>query len=146
MHEVAQVVAAARSINEDVANTAVIAKMVRVMMLAPFLLLLSTYLSRSKNSAGPHAASPLTIPWFALAFVVMVGLHSIMPMPYVVVSQLLTLDTLMLSTAMAALGLTTHVSAVRRAGYKPLILATSLFAWLIVGGALINHGVMLAYQ
>ncbi|HCN88830.1 MAG TPA: YeiH family putative sulfate export transporter, partial [Oxalobacteraceae bacterium] len=38
-HEVAQVVAAAKSINQDAANSAVIAKMVRVMMLAPFLIL-----------------------------------------------------------------------------------------------------------
>ena len=40
IHEVAQVVAAGRSINADVANAAVITKMVRVMMLAPFLLML----------------------------------------------------------------------------------------------------------
>lgn len=43
--------------------------------------------------------------------------------------------------AMAALGLTTHLSSVRRAGFKPLLLAGVLFVWLVVGGALINHGV-----
>ncbi|HET8711433.1 MAG TPA: putative sulfate exporter family transporter, partial [Spongiibacteraceae bacterium] len=37
VHEVAQVVAAARAISADTANTAVIVKMVRVMLLAPFL-------------------------------------------------------------------------------------------------------------
>jgi uncharacterized membrane protein YadS len=49
------------------------------------------------------------------------------------------IDTLMLTMAMAALGLTTHVSAVRRAGIKPLMLAAMLFAWLIGGGAVINR-------
>jgi len=34
--------------------------------------------------------------------------------------------------------LTTHVSAIRKAGVKPLMLAAILFAWLIGGGALIN--------
>jgi uncharacterized integral membrane protein (TIGR00698 family) len=139
VHEVAQVVAAARSIGNDATNTAVIAKMVRVMMLAPFLLLLSTYLARSNKRAAPRTKTKVTIPWFALAFILVVGLHSILPMPQAAISILLNLDTLLLAMAMAALGLTTHVSAVRRAGYKSLILATLLFAWLIVGGALINR-------
>ena len=53
IHEVAQVVAAARSIGPEAADAAVIAKMVRVMMLAPFLLLLSGWMARS---AGGRAA------------------------------------------------------------------------------------------
>jgi uncharacterized membrane protein YadS len=51
------------------------------------------------------------------------------------------LDTWLLTMSMAALGLTTHLSAIRRAGLKPLLLAALLFAWLIVGGALINRGI-----
>jgi uncharacterized integral membrane protein (TIGR00698 family) len=47
IHEVAQVVAAGRAVAESAANTAVITKMVRVMMLAPFLIGLSAYLSRN---------------------------------------------------------------------------------------------------
>lgn len=41
MHEVAQVVAAGHAINPDAENAAVIAKMLRVMMLAPFLIILA---------------------------------------------------------------------------------------------------------
>ena len=40
--------------------------------------------------------------------------------------------------AMGALGLTTHVSAVRRAGARPLLLAALLFAWLVIGGLAVN--------
>lgn len=40
--------------------------------------------------------------------------------------------------AMAALGLTTRVSAIRAAGIKPLALAAVLFGWLIAGGFAIN--------
>ena len=39
---------------------------------------------------------------------------------------------------MGALGLTTHVSAVRRAGARPLLLAALLFAWLVIGGLAVN--------
>ncbi len=48
IHEVAQVVAAGHAIGPDAENAAVITKMIRVMMLAPFLLLLSAYLGRSR--------------------------------------------------------------------------------------------------
>ena len=42
---------------------------------------------------------------------------------------------------LAALGLATHIGAIRKAGAKPLLLALILFGWLIVGGALINRWV-----
>ncbi|MGB8665290.1 MAG: YeiH family putative sulfate export transporter, partial [Serratia inhibens] len=32
----------------------------------------------------------------------------------------------------------THISAVREAGVKPILLATLLFIWLIVGGGAMN--------
>ena len=49
--------------------------------------------------------------------------------------------TALLAMAMAALGLATHIGAIRKAGAKPLLLALILFGWLIVGGALINRWV-----
>ncbi|HSY26374.1 MAG TPA: YeiH family putative sulfate export transporter [Burkholderiaceae bacterium] len=142
IHEVAQVVAAARSIGIDAANTAVITKMVRVMMLAPFLITLSAWLSRteSRQAALPgQAGTPkLAVPWFAFIFIGTVIFNSFSVLPKPVIDFAINLDTLLLAMAMAALGLTTHVSAIRKAGIKPLMLAAILFAWLIGGGALIN--------
>ncbi|MFL9880089.1 YeiH family protein [Herbaspirillum rhizosphaerae] len=141
VHEVAQVVAAARSIDEHTANTAVITKMVRVMMLAPFLLILSAYVQRGKSAApagGGKTSRMAGIPWFAFAFIGVVAIHSLFPIPAAVTGALLDADTFLLAMAMAALGLTTHLSSVRRAGMRPLLLGGLLFAWLIVGGALVN--------
>lgn len=144
VHEVAQVVAAARSIDDHTANTAVIAKMVRVMMLAPFLLILSAYMQRGKTASASSASSnhktsrTAGIPWFAFAFIGVVAVHSLVSIPAAVNSALLDADTFLLAMAMAALGLTTHLSSVRRAGMRPLLLGGLLFAWLIAGGALIN--------
>ena len=159
IHEVAQVVAAGRAIADAAANTAVITKMVRVMMLAPFLIILSTYLSRAPNGgdssddgdasptddASPSRASQhprrIVIPWFALGFVAVAGLNSLAVLPHAFVSTAVDLDTGLLAMAMAALGVTTHVSAVRTAGIKPLALAALLFIWLIFGGVVINAGI-----
>ncbi len=59
-------------------------------------------------------------------------------LPKAVVDMLVTLDTVLLAMAMAALGLTTHVSALKKAGAKPLLMALALFARLIIGGGAIN--------
>jgi uncharacterized integral membrane protein (TIGR00698 family) len=147
IHEVAQVVAAGRSISEDAANTAVITKMVRVMMLAPFLAILSAVLARTApggNVREPNAArqsSGIVIPWFAVGFIGVAAFNSLGVLPKTAVAAAVTVDTVILAMAMAALGLTTHVSAVRSAGVKPLALAASLFVWLLFGGGAINAAI-----
>jgi uncharacterized integral membrane protein (TIGR00698 family) len=141
IHEVAQVVAAGRAVSDIAADTAVITKMVRVMMLAPFLLLLSAYLGRSKPDEAVGGASvrpKLTAPWFALGFVAVAALHSVLHVPAQWAGAAVDIDTVILAMAMAALGLTTHGSAIGKAGFKPIALGALLFAWLIVGGAVVN--------
>jgi uncharacterized integral membrane protein (TIGR00698 family) len=154
IHEVAQVFAAGHSISAATADTAVITKMVRVMMLAPFLIAVSGYLSRERDGAqGPKLEADgaddfrrsgggrLTLPWFAFAFVGMVLFNSLDLLPHPVVAAATEVDTFLLAMAMGALGLTTHVGAIRRAGMKPMLLGAVLFIWLVAGGALINSAV-----
>ncbi|RCL02204.1 MAG: Conserved inner membrane protein [Candidatus Tokpelaia sp. JSC189] len=54
-------------------------------------------------------------------------------MPY-----LLFLDEWLLTTAMFALGLTPHVSSIRKSDIHPIALAAVLEIWLLIGGLLIN--------
>jgi uncharacterized integral membrane protein (TIGR00698 family) len=147
VHEVAQVVAAGRAVTGAAANTAVITKMVRVMMLAPFLIALSGYLSRHpekdqhQSPSDAAAAGRMAVPWFALWFVAVVALNSIVALPKPLVAAAISVDNYVLAMAMAALGVTTQVSAIRTAGIKPLMLAGLLFTWLIFGGLAINAGI-----
>ena len=57
-------------------------------------------------------------------------------LPASVVAVTTEIDTVLLAMAMAALGLSTHLGAIRKAGVKPLLLAAVLFGWLVIGGAL----------
>ena len=95
------------------------------------------YALRTDDGAGPRIA----IPWFALGFVAVTALNSLVALPVRLTAVATTFDTFVLAMAMAALGLTTHVSAVRNAGVRPLLLAAVLFVWLIAGGVAINAGV-----
>ena len=137
MHEVAQVVAAGHAVSPDAENAAVIAKMLRVMMLAPFLLLLAARV-KQLAPAGESQHSKITIPWFAILFILVAVFNSFHLLPAALVKALITLDTVLLAMAMAALGMTTHISALKKAGVRPLLMALVLFIWLIVGGGLIN--------
>jgi uncharacterized integral membrane protein (TIGR00698 family) len=113
--------------------------MVRVMMLAPFLMGLSAWLSRgAANRIGEDRPHGPSIPWFAVAFLGVVIFNSLGLLSSQLLSAVTVLDTVLLAMAMAALGLTTHFSALRAAGPKPLWLGAVLFAWLVIGGGTIN--------
>lgn len=137
VHEVAQVVAAGHAIGPEAENAAVIAKMLRVMMLAPFLLFLAARV-KTLTAPGKETTAKITVPWFALLFIAVAIINSFHLLSDALVQALVALDTLLLATAMAALGLSTHLSALRQAGIKPLLLALCLFVWLLAGGGLIN--------
>ncbi len=138
IHEVAQVVVAGGAVGEVAGSAAVIEKMLRVMLLAPFLLLLSSRLSRD---AGAGGKAGIVVPWFAVLFIAAAGFNSLQWLPAAAVDALVQLDTVLLAMAMAALGLRTHVGAIRQAGIRPLLLAGALFVFLLVGGYGVNVGI-----
>jgi uncharacterized integral membrane protein (TIGR00698 family) len=129
VHEVAQVVAVGNAIGADATDTAVIVKLTRVLLLVPFLFLLGGWQARQGGVRGA-----ISVPWFALAFVGVCALNSLIALPPALHARLLDLDTLLLATAMGALGLETRFGKLRALGMKPLLLALLLFVWLSVGG------------
>lgn len=149
IHEVAQVVVAGNAISPDVGDTAVVTKMIRVMMLAPFLLILSFVLTKSnstdhnKQSSIVKRLKEVQVPWFAFIFIAIVLVHTWIPMSASFERSMVMLDDVLLTMTMFALGLTTHLSAIKQAGIKPLILGAIMFTWLIIGGGLINIAVSL---
>jgi uncharacterized integral membrane protein (TIGR00698 family) len=138
IHEVAQVVVAGKAVSEQAASAAVIEKMLRVMLLAPFLVILSSRIGVTEQDATTPRR-PIMIPWFAVLFIAASGFNSLQLLPASVVAWIVQADTVLLAMAMGALGLRTHVGAIRQAGLKPILLAAVLFAFLIVGGYVINR-------
>jgi uncharacterized integral membrane protein (TIGR00698 family) len=141
VHEVAQVVAAGVAVGPAAATAAVVEKMVRVMMLAPFLMLVAWVLQRRARSGdagdGASRARP-AVPWFAVGFLAAVGVNSLGVVSPQTANLVVEASTVLLAMAMAALGLQTHVSAIRKAGPAPLALAGLLFVFLVLGGYGLN--------
>lgn len=134
IHEVAHVVAAGNAINPEAAQTAVIVKMIRVMLIAPFLLILGFWLAQTVKHVGHKTKTTLSIPWFAVFFILVAGFNSFHFLPLSLVSSINSIDTFLLTMAMSALGMETSIDKFKNVGMKPLYLAGILFLWLIFGG------------
>jgi uncharacterized membrane protein YadS len=135
MHEVAQVVAAGHAISPDAENAAVIAKMLRVMMLAPFLLFLA---ARVKQLApAGRRKSKITIPWFAILFILVAVFNSFHLLPKAVVD---TGDAGYRPAGDGDGGTGADHSRQRAEKSRCETAADGLmlFVWLIVGGGAIN--------
>jgi uncharacterized integral membrane protein (TIGR00698 family) len=140
VHEVAQVVAIGDALGPEVARGAVVVKMIRVLLLVPFLLLLGAYLARRGGAEAEDASrrSPVAVPWFAVVFILLAGVNSLQLLPEGAVAALRQCGMVLLTAAMAALGLETTLARMGRAGLRPLLLGAALFVHLVLGGGLLN--------
>lgn len=139
LHEVAHAVGAGNAMGGEIANVAIIVKMIRVMLLVPVLLILGFWMARRKS--GDNAAEgkgKVNIPWFAVGFLLVIGFNSFDLLPVALVDTINYIDTFLLTMAMAALGAETSIDKFKKAGAKPFILAAFLYVWLLGGGYLLS--------
>lgn len=69
----------------------------------------------------------------------MIVAQSFLAIPETARAQLIDLDTVLLSSAMFALGVATRWQQMKQAGAKPLLLAATLFAGLVCGGWILTR-------
>lgn len=148
LHEVAHVVGGGNAMDPDgalhIADIATITKMIRVMMLAPVLVVMGLVLAKVRRGKDVDSTgkSKITIPWFAFGFLVAIGINSLLlsipSIPAEMLSEfgssVTVLDNFMLTMAMTALGAETSIDKFRQAGAKPFCLAGIIYVWLVVGG------------
>jgi uncharacterized integral membrane protein (TIGR00698 family) len=127
LHEVANVVGAGSAISPQTEEIGVVVKMIRVILLVPLLLIVSF-------SPAGRKGGKITIPWFALFFLVCIGLNAILPISAPIHKGIVWIDTLLLTMAMTALGLEMKLSTFRKTGGQAFGLAFVLFFVLIIGG------------
>ncbi|MFT3687638.1 YeiH family protein [Paenirhodobacter sp.] len=125
LHEVAQAVGAGMAAGETAGETATIAKLGRVVLLAPLILILGV----GRPHEGPRG---LPVPLFVLGFLGAVVVNTVLPLPQGVVAGVLDLSGFLLAMALAAMGLETHLGALRRKGLRPLL--QGAFGWLFISG------------
>lgn len=137
IHEVAHVVGAGNAMGKEVSDSAIIVKMIRVMMLVPVLLIISYSVMRAAMRNGDSGGrGKISLPWFAILFLVVIGFNSLDLLPAAVVDFINTFDTFLLTMAMTALAPRRALTSSRRPAlsrfFLPLFFSPGLSAADIV--------------
>jgi len=89
---------------------------------------------KTSHALSQKQKKKITIPWFAVMFIVVAGFNSFDLLPQRFIASINTIDTFLLTMAMSALGMETSIKMFKNVGMKPIYLATILSLWLMVGG------------
>ena len=115
LQAVAHVVAAGFSMGEETGNMAVAIKMGRVAMLVPLML----YLTMRRNESG-EPISKANLPWYLVGFLVAAALVASGMLPAGLTDSLHQFDKLLLTVAMAAIGLSIRFDSLEGDGTKAI--------------------------
>ena len=142
IHEVAQVVAAAYARGQEAGEFGTVAKLTRVMMLAPVVLTLGALAARRLRRGGDevHRVAP-PVPWFVFGFIAMVCLASTGWVPEATQPVSTGLTQFLLATALAAMGLETDIRKLAAEGIRPALLGAG--AWIFI--SLFSLGLVLIF-
>jgi uncharacterized integral membrane protein (TIGR00698 family) len=133
IHDVAQVVGAGYSISEKAGDTATLMKLLRVAMLFPVCVAIGMVIhARGRKATG---AAPV-LPWFAVAFAVLMAVGSTGWVPVSVVDAGGSLSRGLLAVAMAGIGMKTSLRGLVSVGPRAMLLVvieTAFIALLVLG-------------
>ncbi len=132
IHEIAQVVAAAFQDGQKAGQFGTIAKLSRVMLLAPVVIglgLMAHSTGKDDPTASASSARP-PMPWFVLGFVALVGINSLITIPAGTKIWIAAVTTFLLSVALAAMGLETDIRKLMAKGIRPALLGALAFLFI----------------
>ena len=129
IHDVAQVVGAGYSVSTQAGDTATIVKLLRVAMLLPVCVVIGMVLQSRGGQAG---RSPPVLPWFAVAFAILVVMGSAGWVPAVAIEAGGSASTWLLVMAMAAIGMKTSLQSLAKVGFKAVMLVVGETVFLAV--------------
>jgi uncharacterized integral membrane protein (TIGR00698 family) len=121
IHDVAQVVGAGYSLSTQTGDIATLVKLMRVAMLLP-VIVLATLLTRDGGADAAGAERPPLLPWFAVAFAVLVGINSTGWVSPAVQGAGNDVSRWCLVGAIAGIGMKTHLKELASVGIKPVAL------------------------
>ena len=118
IHEVAQVVAAGFTAGDQAGQFATLVKLTRVLLVIPIAMSIGLWQMRGEKGEK-RGMKKDTIPWFVFGFLGVFIINSLHFIPKNITEQLVTLDSFLLTWAMAGMGLETSFEKMKKVGIKP---------------------------
>jgi uncharacterized integral membrane protein (TIGR00698 family) len=142
VYAVPQVLAATAPVGAIAVQVGTLVKLVRVLMLGPVVLALSLLARHLRDEAAPDVRAgersapgrlPLRklVPWFILGFLALAGLRSAGLVPQAALAPAASVANWLIVISMAALGLSTDLRTVARAGGRVTVAVTGSLLVLV---------------
>lgn len=131
IHEVAQVAVAAFQLGPEAGQAGTIAKLIRVMLLAPLVLMMTL---AARQIVQDRAAENIPFPWFVLGFVAIAGMNSLVSVPPDLRQMGAHASTLLMSMGLAAIGMGMDLRQLHNKGAAPLLLGAFGCVFVVVFG------------
>lgn len=131
INDTSSVVAAAYTYGHEAGAVAVVTKLARTTMIVPIAIGLAAVRSRGSGSGERRRPVWRLVPSFLVWFLLASTLHSIGVVPPHASRGIASTAVLLITVALAAIGLSTPISDLRRTGMRPLVLGAAL--WAVVG-------------
>lgn len=140
VNDTSSVVATATVYGRQATDTAVVVKLVRTLMIIPIVIglagLEARRASREQLTSDTGSRSKFRVfrlvPWFLIGFLVVVLLRTVGVLPAGAAPGFSTAASFLITVALAAIGCSTDFAALRRAGFRPMLLGIAL--WVLVAG------------
>jgi uncharacterized integral membrane protein (TIGR00698 family) len=128
VNDTSSVVAAGYAFSQSAGDYATMVKMARTTMILPIGILLNGAVllrekkKENKNSAATRLHPAKLIPWFIGIFCLVVALNTAFPFSPAISKTMKTASAFIITSALAAIGLSTYLKRLLKGGLKPLIL------------------------
>jgi uncharacterized integral membrane protein (TIGR00698 family) len=137
VNDTSSVVAAAYAYGHTAGDVAVVTKLARTTMIVPIALALAVMHSRRSGGVPRHART--LVPMFLLWFLAAAALHTLGFVPQTASHAAAWTASVLITVALAAIGLSTRLADLRGTGLRPLALGTVLWAVVGVTGLLLQR-------
>ncbi|MXP10272.1 YeiH family protein [Pseudoblastomonas halimionae] len=138
VHDAGQAIGGGFAYSDAAGTQATVIKLSRVAMLAPMVALTAWIIGRSaKGAASGKRAS---VPWFVVAFFVVLAINSFVPIPADYAGTALDISKALLLLAVTATGLRSRLGLLWEAGWRTLapVLAASLTAFAVAWAVMLG--------
>lgn len=125
LHSVGNVVGAGYSISNEVGETSITIKLARVALLSPALLIFNYLVNRKEVKNWKQHFS---LPWYLWSFILITLISTLIHFPKELVDQMETTGKIILTIAMAAIGLKVSFKQIIQSGKKGIIFGTIVLA------------------